>query len=203
MPDFTDPWLLPFPKADEYGDGASQIEALARAADALFVVQDARMTALAARPTYIRRRSADVAWSPGNTLDFNTTDKNNATFTGATNTMNTPAVGADPVGGLYPAIWRFDCNTYFVPTVSTVGESRQITLTTKKYNPANGAVSTWRVFDDTGIEANNGVLGGHYNKLSLCLLLDRPTIFTLTSIWTSAGTFKANSFISLTRIRSA
>lgn len=203
MPDYTDPWLIPYPRTEEYADGASQLEAMARAIDPFFVAQDARLSTLSTRPTYIRRRSADVAWGVGNTLDFNTTDKNNASFTGSLDTMNTPAVGAHPVGGLYPAIWRFDCNTYFVATTPVVGDTRRIELGVEKYNPANGAVSAWRFLQDTGIEANNGVLGGHFNKISTCFLLDRPAIFSVTASWVVAGTFKAQSFMSLTRIRSA
>jgi hypothetical protein len=202
MPDYTDPWLLPFPRTAEFADGASQIEALARAVDPLLVAQDARITALSTRPTYIRRRSADVAWGVGNTLDFNTTDKNNASFTGSTNNMTTPAVGAHAVGGLYPAVWRFDCNTWFVATTPVVGDTRRISCSVQKFDPAFGSLRTWKFLDDTGIEANNGIVLGHYNKISLCFVLDRPATFTITASWVVAGTFKANSFMSLTRIRS-
>jgi hypothetical protein len=203
VPDYTDPYLIPYPLADEYGDGSSQIEAMARAIDPLMVAEDARIAALAVRPTLIRRRSADVAWTVGTDLDFNTADHNNAVFTGSVDTYQTPAVGAHAVGGLYPAIWRFEVNTFFIATAPVVGDTRRIEVVVRRFDPATGTTRTWRTFEDNSIEANNGIGGGHYNHLSGCLLLDRPVEFRIDAFWTVAGTFKANSFFSLTRIRSA
>lgn len=204
MPDFTDPWLIPYPATGhEFADGSSQLEAMARAIDPIMVQQDARITALGTRPTYIRRRSADVAWAVGNDLNFDTTDHNNAVFTGSVHEFTTPQVGAHAVGGLYPAIWRFDCNTFFIAGVPVVGDTRRLSVDVRRFNPATGSTQNWRSFEDNSIEANNGVGGGHYNHLSGCLLLDRPVTFRVSASWVVNGTFKANSFFALTRIRSA
>ena len=67
--------------------------------------------------------------------------------------------------------------------------------------PEVGLSPVGYVFDDP-VEANNGIVLGHYNKISTCFVLDRPATFRINAFWVVAGTFKANSFASLTRIRS-
>lgn len=194
MPDFTDPWLIPYPLADEYGDGSSQIEAMARAVDPLIVSADARITALASRPILIRRRSADVALAAGmRAITFDTVDENNFSAVG----LNTPAAGAHPIAGVYPALWRMDCFVSFVATAPVLGDGRVLEVNVWQVNTSTGKRTKVRVFRDAGVETNTT---GCFLRASGTILADRATEFDPQASL-GGGTFKAGSWISLHRVR--
>lgn len=207
MPDYTDPWLIPFPTPQEFADGSNQIEVMARAIDPLLVAQDARITALDTRPTLIARRSADVAFVPGDPIVFNTVDHNNAsiviTSDGFRDNYVTPQPGAHAVAGVYPAIWRFDLNIYFTAGVPVAGDTYSARVDVEAYDPARGGQGVLRSFQTQEFEANAGVVAGSYLVCSGCVMLPSPgTFIPILGGVVVNGTFKANSFFSMTRIRS-
>jgi len=209
VPDYTDPWLLPFPGREDHGAGAEDIEALARAVDPLLVAQDARLTALATRPTLIVRRSADVAYVTGDPLSFNTTDHSNAGILVTTDEDGdalfvTPEEGAHPVAGVYPAVWRVNANLFFVASAPVAGSGYRFICTVSAYDPSTGGLG--RIFplsepsvDET--EAAAGIVSGSYLNLSYCVVLPSQGSFVASFSASVNGTIKANSFFSLTRIR--
>ncbi len=210
MPDYTDPWLLPFPDREEYGAGAHDIEELARAVDPLLVAQDARITALATRPTFQARRMGDQAWVAGDPIVFNAVEHDNCgvvvtTNDDGNNVYATPEPGAHAVAGVYPAIWRVYLNVYFVASAPSAGSSYQASCPVSAYDPAEGGLdelfpSSEPVTDET--EPNAGVVGGVYLDLNYCVALPSPGTFIPLFNASANGTFKAFSYFGLTRIRS-
>lgn len=196
MPDFTDNYLIPFPTAEEFGDGSNMLEEEARAVDPLIVAQNARITALATRPTVIRNRATDLALV--GSFPVITWDNQSHNNFGAVN-METPAVGAHPVAGVYPALWRFDLFLVYQATAPVLGDRREIRVTQNQTLPGFTFIQTPRRWRSVQVETNTG---GENLSLSGATVLDRPAIFQAEVSFAVAGSIKAGSRFALTRIRS-
>jgi hypothetical protein len=203
MPDYTDPALLPFPTDEDYGDGSNYLEELARAVDPLIVAENARLAALALKPTCIRNRTTTQAYTSGNmVLDFNVIHHDNfSPVVSAVDGWTTPAAGVG-VAGRYPAIWRFDLWVSVITTTVTVGDGRTLMLDLWQMSDALGREDVSRTWDALAVETNTG---GEYLQLSGAAMLDRPGRFlpryNAGGLSAGAGNIQAGSFMSLTRIR--
>lgn len=197
MPDFTDNYLLPFPTEEEFGDGSNFLEELARAIDPLIVAQNTRVTTLSTRPTVIRNRATDQAVSTSfPTVTWDAVPHNNFS---AVN-FETPAPGAHPVAGVYPALWRFDLWLFFVATAPVLGDTRSCTVSQQQTLPGvTGLTQTRSWTNDGQIETNTG---GEYMALSGATVIDRPATFVVSMSFAPAGNIKAGTRMALTRIRS-
>lgn len=195
MPDFTDPYLIPFPTEEEYGDGANGLEEMARVVDTLHAQQAARLTTLSTRPTLIRRRSADVAWVAGSgAISFDTADHNNYSGTN----FATPAVGVHPVAGVYPALWRFDFWVHYIGTAPTTGSQYDAEVELRQALPGETFVAITRIWEFHQRESGTG---GEYLKGNGAMLLTSPGELIPEFFFGFNGTIKAGSWMSLTRIR--
>lgn len=194
MPDYTDPYLIPFPTAEEFGDGALGLEEMARVVDTLHEEQVARLTSLSTRPTVIRRRSTDQAASGFHTITWDATDHNNFT---ATN-FATPVEGGHPVAGVYPALWRFDVWVSFIASAPVTGDDYRLSISLSQALPGETFSQTTRQWS---VNARENGTGGEYLKANGAVLLATPGEFT-NRLEVPAGNVKAGSWMSLTRIRS-
>lgn len=196
MPDYTDPYLIPFPTPEEYGDGANGLEEAALVVDTLYAQQAARLTTLSTRPTVIRRRAVDQAWVAGSgTVTWDTVDHNNFS---AVNFV-TPAVGAHPVAGVYPALWRFDFWIHYIGTGPTTGGQYDAEVELRQALPGETFVGITRSWDFYARESGTG---GEYLKGNGAMLLASPGELQLELFFGHNGNVKAGSWMSLTRIRS-
>lgn len=196
MPDFTDDFLLPFPTDEEYGDGSNGLEELARAVDPAIVAQNTRITTLATRPTVIRTRTVDLAISTSfPTLTWDGVPHNNFS---AVN-MATPAVGAHPVAGVYPALWRFDLFVIYQATAPVLGAYRETYVAQRQTLPGFTFIQEPRRWVNVQLETNTG---GENISISGATVLDRPAEFLALMSFAVAGAVKAGSRFCLTRIRS-
>lgn len=196
MPDFTDNYLLPFPTEEEFGDGSNMLEELARAVDPLIVAQNARVTELSSRPTVIRNRATDQAISTAfPTLAWDNVSVNNFS---AVN-MATPAAGAHPIAGIYPAMWRFDLYVNFVATAPVLGDRREVNVEQRQTLPGFTFIQVPRRWTNVQVETNTG---GEMISLSGCTVIDRPAEFVAGMTFAVNGAVKAGSRFALTRIRS-
>jgi hypothetical protein len=195
MPDYTDPYLIPYPTEEEYGDGASGLEEMARVIDTLHGGMVAQLTPLSTKPTLIQRQSTDVAYAGTGffTVTFNTTDHNNAAMT----PWVTPAVGAHPVAGVYPALWRVDLWIWLDATTETLGTEYFSEIEMHQLLPGESFTQMTRNWESHIIET---ATGGEYMAVSGAAVLTSPATFIpkLTGV---AGNIKAGSWMSLTRIR--
>lgn len=196
MPDFTDEYLLPFPTEEEYGDGSNMLEELARAIDPLIVAQNARVTTLNTRPTVIRNRATDQAVATS--FPVVTWDNQSHNNFSAVN-FETPAPGAHPVAGIYPALWRFDLWLFFIATAPVLGDTRHCEVNQQQILPGTTGLVQTRSWTNDQIETNTG---GEYMSLSGATLLDRPATFTVRMSFAVNGNIKAGTRMGLTRIRS-
>lgn len=197
MPDFTERYLLPYPTEEEFGDGSNMLEELARAVDPLIVAENTRVTTLATRPTVIRNRATDQAVASAfPTVTWDAVPHNNFS---ATN-FETPAAGAHPVAGIYPALWRFDLWLFFIATAPVLGDTRHCSVIQSQLLPGvTGLTQTREWANDGQIETNTG---GEYMSLSGATVLDRPATFTVHMSFAPNGNIKAGTRMGLTRIRS-
>ncbi len=195
MPDFTDPYLIPFPVEEDYGDGANNLEEMAHAIEGVHIGMVARLAPLSTKPTLIRRQSSDVAYggSAFSPVTFNTQDHNNAAMT----EWFTPAVGAHPVAGVYPALWRVDMWIWLDATTETLGTEYYSEIEMWQLLPGATSLALTRHWESHIVET---ATGGEYMAISGAAVLDSPAEFRpkMTGV---AGTFKAGSHMSLTRIR--
>lgn len=204
MPDYTDPYLIPFPTEEEYGDGSNGLEEMARVIDAQQVAENARLATLATKPTHIRTRTTTQAYTSGfMTLDFNVQHHDNfAPVISAVDGWRTPAVGAHPVAGVYPAIWRLDLFVFVITTAVTVGDVRQVLIEQWQMSDALARETIAREYTEEGVETNTG---GEYVNLSCIAWLDRPARFRPRYLGAGAsagaGNIQAGSWMSITRIR--
>lgn len=196
MPDFTFDHLLPYPTPEEYGDGSNMLEELARAVDPLIVAQNTRITTLATRPTVIRNRATDQAVSTSfPTVTWDNQSHNNFS---AIN-FETPAVGAHPVAGVYPALWRFDLYLNFVATAPVLGDTRHCRVQQQQILPGVTGLTVTREWENDQIETNTG---GEFMSVSGATLLDRPAAFVAQMFFAVNGNIKLGTRMALTRIRS-
>lgn len=196
MPDFTDEFLLPFPTEEEYGDGANMLEELARAVDPLIVAQNARVTALATRPTVIRNRATDLAIAtPFPTLTWDNQSHNNFSAVD----FITPAVGAHPVAGVYPALWRIDLYVLFIATAPVLGDHREVYIAQLQTLPGFTFVQEPRRWRAVQTDSNTG---GEHMSVSAATVLQSPAEFQARMSFAVNGNVKAGSRMALTRIRS-
>jgi hypothetical protein len=195
MPDYTDPYLIPFPTEEEFGDGSNGLEEMARAVDALHGGMVSRLTPLSTKPTLIRRQSADLAYAGTGffSVTFNTEDHNNASMTA----WFTPAVGAHPVAGVYPALWRFDLWIWLDATTETLGTEYFAEVEMWQLLPGESFTRQTRSWESHIIES---ATGGEYMSVSGAAVLDAPAEFR-PKLTGAAGLIKAGSNMSLTRIR--
>lgn len=196
MPDFTDPYLIPFPTEEEYGDGSNGLEELARVVDTLHGGMVARVTPLSTKPTLIRRQSVDAAYSGTgfSAVTFNTQDHNNAALT----EWFTPQPGAHPVAGVYPALWRVDMWIWLDATTETLGTEYFAEIEMWQVTPGVTFTELTRQWESHVIET---ATGGEYMAISAAAAIDRPAEFR-PKLTGAAGTFKGGSWMSMTRIRS-
>lgn len=195
MPDFTDPYLIPYPTEEEYGDGANGLEEMARVIDSLHGGMVAQLTPLSTKPTLIRRQSSDTAYAGTafSAVTFNTEDHNNASLTA----WFTPAAGAHPVAGVYPALWRVDLWIWLDATTETLGTEYFAEIEMHQVLIGETFSRMTRSWESHIVET---ATGGEYMAVSGAVVLDQPAEFRpkLTGV---AGTFKAGSQMSMTRIR--
>jgi hypothetical protein len=196
VPDYTDPYLIPYPVEEDFAEGSHHLEEMARSVDSLHAAQAARLTTLSTRPTVIRRRGSNLPISFGS-ITFDTTDHNNFSAVDFT----TPAVGAHPVAGVYPALWRLDAWVHFIPTAATIGAALSFEVELRQALPGESSLQITRVYTTYQRDTNTG---GEYLPLSVAVLLDSPGTFTNDFFSGSgAGNVQTGSWMSLTRIRSA
>lgn len=195
MPDYTDPYLIPFPTEEEYGDGANGLEEMARVVDTLHGSMVAQLTPLSTKPTLIRRQAVDLAYAGSGftPVTFNTEDHNNASLTA----WVTPAAGAHPVAGVYPALWRVDAWIFLDATVETLGTEYFFEIEMTQLLVGETFSRQTRSWESHVIET---ATAGEYMALSGAVVLDVPATFT-PKLTGAAGNIKAGSWMSLTRIR--
>lgn len=196
MPDYTDPYLIPYPTEEEYGDGANGLEEMARVVDDLHAGMVARITPLSTKPTLIRRQSSDTAYAGTgfSAVTFNTQDHNNASLV----EWFTPQPGAHPVAGVYPAFWRVDLWIWLDATTETLGNEYFAEIEMWQVTPGDAFTTLTRQWESHIIET---ATGGEYMAVSAAAVIDRPAEFR-PKLTGAAGTFKAGSQMSMTRIRS-
>lgn len=195
MPDYTDPYLIPFPTEEEYGDGANGLEEMARAIDTIHGGMVARLAPLSTKPTLIRRQSTDLAYAGTGfmAVTFNTEDHNNASLTA----WVTPAAGAHPVAGVYPALWRVDLWIWLDATTETLGNEYFAEIEMEQVLVGDTFSSMSRNWESHIVET---ATGGEYMAVSGAVVLDQPATFT-PRLTGAAGVIKAGSNMSMTRIR--
>lgn len=195
MPDFTDPYLIPYPVEEDFGDGANDLEEMARSIEGVHAGMVARLAPLSTKPTLIRRQSSDVAYAGTafSAVTFNTEDHNNAALTA----WFTPAAGAHPVAGVYPALWRVDLWIWLDATTETLGTEYYSELEMWQLLPGESQLRLSRKWESHIVET---ATGGEYLATSGAVVLDAPAEFR-PKLTGSAGTFKAGSHMSMTRIR--
>lgn len=200
MPDYTDPHLIPFPTEEDYGDGSNYLEEAARVIDPLQVALSARLTALSTKPTVIRNRTTNQAFTSGTVIDFSNSHHDNfSPVISSTLGWSTPAVGAHPVAGVYPAIWRLDLWVFSVETAPTLGDGHVLEVEQWQMSDALGREDIARQYTT---QATDTTTGGEYLSLSFMAALSRPARFLPKHGATAIGNIQAGSWMSMTRIRS-